>query len=71
MKSITLTVEVSGRLKDEDHESFDSDKSEVRVECVKTLDAPALRFLHDSFFTTASKALSKYYQKQEDYNREG
>ena len=70
MKTIKMTVRVSGYLKEGDIKSFDSDESTVSVECVKSLDETALRFLNDSFFNSGYEALSKYYIKEEDYNRE-
>ena len=71
MKTITLTVRVSGYLKEGDHQSFDADEAEVKVECVKNLDDSAIDFLKSSFHQTAMTALAKYYTKEEDYNREG
>jgi len=70
MKTIKLTVRVSGYLKEGDLKSFDSDESTVSVECVKLLDETALRFLNDSFVNSGYEALSKYYIKEDDYNRE-
>jgi hypothetical protein len=70
MKTIKLTIRVSGYLKEGDLKSFDSDESTVSVECVKLLDETALRFLNDSFVNSGYEALSKYYIKEEDYNRE-
>jgi len=70
MKTIKLIVRVSGYLKEGDIKSFDLDDTEVSVECVKKLDEAALAFLHGTFLNTAYDALSKYYTKEEDYNRE-
>jgi hypothetical protein len=70
MKTIKLTIRVSGYLKEGDHESFDADEAEVSVECVRSLDDTALDFLKSAYQQTAVEALNKYYIKEKDYNHE-
>ena len=68
MKTIKLTVRVSGYLKEGDYNTFDSKEESIAVECEDGLDDNAIKFLSDAFPGTAWTAVKSYRELVNDYH---
>ena len=67
MKTIKVTVRVSGYLKEGDNKSWDGAEDTISVECADSLDDNAIKFLSDAFPGTAWTAVKAYRDLANDY----
>lgn len=70
MKTITVEVKVSGRLDEDNYESFDSERESMSIECIDKYDDNALAFLQDCMHSLGKLAVERWKQKREEFNSE-
>lgn len=67
MKTIKLTVRVSGYLKEGDNKSWDGTEETVAVECQDDSDDAAIKFLDDATIRTCWNVIKAYRELANDY----